>query len=83
MGLLWCWATKVSSLHMMLGECEGWREWFAQDLQTPALITGFVKGFGAGRLFTEGLGGSDAGEIVSCHMLLKLHLSGLEGLRKG
>lgn len=37
-------------------------------LQTPFLIMGSMKGFGAGSLVTEGLGGSDAGEIVSSYI---------------
>ena len=41
------------------GECE------IRYLQTPFFIVGIMKGFGAGSLVTEGLGSSDAGDIVS------------------
>lgn len=43
---------------------------------------GIVKGFGAGSLVTEGLGGSDAGGIVSSCVSYKLHLSRLGGFEK-
>lgn len=37
-------------------------------LQTPFLIVGSMKGFGAESSVTEGLGGSDAVEIVSSYI---------------
>lgn len=43
------------------GECE------IRYLQTPFFIVGIMKGFGAGSLVTEGLGGSDAEDIVSSY----------------
>lgn len=63
MGLLLRQANMISNSLVMLkaGGCG------LRYSQTPFFIVGIMKGFGVEGLVTEGLGGSDAGDIVSSY----------------
>lgn len=64
MGLLLRQANIIrNSLVMLKGGLYGLRH-----LQTPFLIVGSMKDFGAGSSVTERTGGSDAGDIVSSYI---------------
>ena len=81
MGLLLRQARMISNSLIMLkaGGCG------LRYSQTPFFIVGIMRGFGAERLVTEGLGGSDAGDIVSSYInvLQVVSFSAVGALGKG